>query len=525
MRLKIFPVIALVLITLVACKKEKTNWGSSWRAPLFQDTVGFSSLIDSNKITVESDNSLRLTLEESLLKLDLFEFLNLPDTSVVQNYNLPFSSLSVNAGASFVNDIQEFVFDLGDVQLSDIIIARGEAKVIIENPIDEPAIFNISLPGVTKNGVEFSQVKTIPPAVNGVNGRNELVFDFTDYHLNLRGEDGNSFNKLQSQMLVSTDPGGNDVVVTNQDVFKFTLDISELEVKYAKGYFGQINLSDTISYDVQELANLVDGTIDIDDVTIDFRVRNGVNVNGEINLSKLSSENIDGNIVQLQSAQINTAQSVNAAQSTFNTTQPSNAFYNFTSLNSNIEDFIENLGYRYEVGYNVSINPWGNTSGGYDEIFEGAVIDLALITDIPLRIAMNDLHYRDTIEFDVQQNFDGNHVKSGDFILNVKNSFPFGGSFSLSLLGENNNVLTTISSEESILPAYTETTTSINSFPQVENNLIFSLTENDVIQLNNASQIVIDFKVSGASNTLQTVYKESELILQLLTDFQFQHAL
>ena len=525
MRMKIFSVITLVLFALISCKKEKTTWGTSWRAPLFEDTVGFSSLIDSNKITVQSDNSLRLNLEESLLQLDLFEFLNLPDTSVVQDYNLPFASLSVTAGASFVNDIQEFVFDLGDVQLTDIIIARGEARVIIENPIEEPAIFNISLPGVTKNGVEFSQIKTIPPAVNGVNGKDELVFDFADYHLDLRGEDGNSFNKLQSQMLVSTDPVGNDVLVTNQDVFKFTLDISELEVKYARGYFGQINLSDTVSYDVKELGNLIDGSIDIDDVNIDFRVRNGVNVNGEINLSKLSSEDVDGNIVNMTSGQINTAQSVNAAQSDFSTTQPSDAFFNFTSLNSNIEDFIENLGYRYEVGYNVSINPWGNTSGGYDEIFEGALIDLAIITDIPMRIALNDLHYRDTIDFDVKQNLDGNYVKSGDMILKVKNSFPFGGNFSLSFLNEDQQILTTISSTETIVPAYTEVANSINGFPSNENELTYTLTETDVAHLNNAPSIVIDFKVDGANNALQTIYKESELILQLLTDFEFQHAL
>ncbi|MDX1447224.1 hypothetical protein [Lishizhenia sp.] len=482
-------------------------------------------MVDSNQIGVASDHSLNLTLDQNLLEADLFEYLNIPDTSVVQEFSLNFLNWYVAPGGSIPTDVTEFEFLLGDVELNNVVISEGQASVEIENPLIEPTIFTITFPGVTKNGQVFTQTKEIPAAQNGVPGMDVLNFDFSDYQLDLTGENGTAFNKLESQLVVSLSPDGNGVNVTNTDVFRFTLDISELKLKYARGYFGNIHITDTETLYVDELNNIISGLIDVENVDLSFYVENGVNVNGELTLELLQSKAKDGTTVDLQNPQINVAQSLNAAQSVNGTQTPGEAFFNFTSTNSNIEDFIENLGSSYTVAYDIEINPWGNTSGGYDEILEGSAFSLDLRSNMPLALGVQDLLYRDTIDFELTQDLEGNHLNSGRLILNTKNSFPFSGSVGLKVLDENKQVLTSLSAGSTIQEAYAAAVTNLSDFPFVENQLIFTLSEGDVELMNQAKYIGLEFKVDAANNDVQQIYLESKLILELLTDFEFSHAL
>lgn len=513
------------LIFLFACRKEKTTWGTAWRAPLFQDTLSFQKLIDSNQIGVQSDHSLQLTLNQSLFNADLFEYLNIPDTSVVQEFSLGFSNWYVGPGGSIPTDVTEFEFLLDDVELSEVIIKQGQASVKIENPLSEPAIFSITFPGVLKNGVPFTEMKEVPAAVNGVPGTDVISFDFSDYLLDLTGENGSAFNKLVSQLVVSLSADGNGVNITNSDVFKFTLTISELKLKYARGYFGNIHIADTARLNVKEFNNVVGGSVDFDDVNLSIQVENGVNVNGELTLDVLRSEKANGSFVDLQSPYINVAQSINAAQSNNGVQTSSETLLNFNSTNSNIESFLEHLGSNYKVGYDLEINPWGNTSGGYDEIYEGSSFGVSLQSDMPLALGIADLVYNDTIKVDLKQDLEGNHLNKGSFLLNVQNSFPFSGAFELQLLDENKKVLSTLSSSSKIEGAYATAVNSFIDFPFTENALLYTLSEEQVSLINQTSFIAISLLVDGPNQDVQQVYLESKLILELLTDFEFSHAL
>lgn len=524
MKLNKIPLLVLLFFMALSCKKEATKWNTNWRTPLFYDTLGFQQLIDSNQIAVGTNDALQLTLNTKVFELDLFDLLNIPDTSLVQDYSIPVNNWFVSPGGSIPVDVTEFEFVLDDVELSTVIIKEGQASIRIENPLVEPTIFTITFPGVTKNGVVFTQAKEVPAAVNGVPGLDVITFDFSDYKFDLTGVDGNGFNLLESQLEVSLSSTANGVNITNQDVFKFYLDISELKIKYAKGYFGNIALSDTLDVKVKEIANLVNGSVDFDDVNISLEVRNGVNVNGQINLTLLESVATYGNVVEMQSAQLNVAQNINAAQSINGILVESEAYYNFTSLNSNIEDFLENLGDVYNVGYALEINPWGNTSGGYDEIYEGSLFGVYLRIDMPMAIGLQDLVYRDTFDFDLQQDLEAYHINHGKFIVNTVNSFPFSAGMSLVLLDENGMELTTLATSTDIQEAYATYTSGTTSLPTVEGQLEFALTEAQVALLNQTSKIALQINVDATNNSVQQLYLDSRIVVEVLTDFEMSHA-
>ncbi|SFT56105.1 hypothetical protein SAMN05216474_1328 [Lishizhenia tianjinensis] len=524
MNKKILYLLSFVFF-LLACKKEKTTWDTNWRAPLFRDTLSFQRMIDSNQIGVENDHSLQLVLNQRVLDADLFEYLNIPDTSVVQEFSLNFLNFFVGPGGNIPTDVTEFEFVLDDVELNTVIIKEGVASVQIENPLVEPAIFTITFPGVSKNGVVFSQSKEIPAAVNGVAGKDVLSFDFSDYQLDLTGEDGTAFNKLESQLVVSLSPDGNGVNVTNNDVFRFTLNMTELKLKYARGYFGNIHIADTETFTLDEMNNIVSGAIDVANVNLGMYVENGVNVNGELTLELLQSTNKDGVVVNIQSPQLNVPQSLDAAQNSNGTSVPGDAFFNFTSTNSNVEDFIENLGSSYKVAYDLEINPWGNTSGGYDEIYENSRFSLDLRSNMPLALGVQDLLYRDTFDFELTQDLKGNHINAGSLILKAKNSFPFSGSVELKLLNDSKQVLTTLSSANMVTAAYGAQVTNLADFPSTENELIYTLSEEQVALINQAKYVGVEFKVDANNANVQQIYLESKLVLELFTDFELSHAL
>ena len=432
----------VVLIGLFSCKKEATVWNTNWSAPLINDTLDLSKLVNDTTLTA-SGGFYQLELERSLFDLNISELIDIPDTTITENFTFS-GTLTIGPGFNFVNSIEEHDMNIDDVQLKLIILKEGFIDVKVENPLATKTIFKVQLPGVSKGGIEFSQEYEAPASLNGVHGVVFESIDLSGYQMDLTGVNGGEVNFLRSQITVKTDPNGPSVEITPSDVTIVNATFRDVKVDYAKGYFGNQTFSDTTETQIDQLANVTNGTIDIPATTIEFIIENGIKVSAQAKLTTVSNENSSGNVVDLTGANVGALFDLNPASGSWSTLSPSIKTIIFDNSNSNIETYIENLGATHSLGYRMQLNPWGNVSGSNDELFSNSSLKVRMKVNMPLSIGIDNLILKDTFDIALNNDPDKTRIKSGELILEAKNGFPISGEVKIHFLNQNGDVLHTI---------------------------------------------------------------------------------
>lgn len=431
--------VLLLIFLMISCKKKKAVWYTDWSSPLINDTLTLNHLANDSTLS-EVGSFYELNLDRKLIDLDLAELIEIRDTIISEEFNTNIT-INLSPGFSFVNSIEEYSLDIEDVQLKTVVLKNAYLDVKVVNPLSTVTIFNITLPGITKNGVTFSNQYFAPSGTNLNPGIVDETINLSGYQIDLTGISGGEFNKLQSQITVSTDPIGPSVSMSPNQITKADVAFRDIKIDYARGYFGNKSFSDTILFDVPVLNNILSGLVDLPNTSIGFEIENGIKVSAEGTLTNISNENASGNTVNLLNDQIGTSFNINPATGNWNTINPSLKTILFNSSNSNIESYLENLGFKHELGYNFRLNPWGNVTGGWDELFPNSKISVSLNADMPLMIGVDQLILRDT--FDINFNQDGNIfiVNSGELLVETSNSFPYSAAIKLFFLDESGNIL------------------------------------------------------------------------------------
>lgn len=497
-----FLLLALVLV-FFSCRKEKTDWNSNWTAPIVNDTLSFKNLVNDSTIA-EAATIYTLDLTRTLLNVGIEEFLEIPDTTIDQSYSIVVPSLSIPPGFSIVNQVEEHTMDLDPIQLKKIRVSKGVIKLKIYNPVPEKVYFTVQLPGVTHMGVEFAQNYFAPAAVGSSPGTVEAQLDISGYDINLTGVSGGEVNVLQSKLVINTDPFGASVTVTNQQVFKVEARFEKIKVDYAKGYFGHKIISDTLIQSIDLLNGLVAGSIDLPESAIQFEISNGMKIEGRATITKLTNTNTLGSTVAMSNSQIGSPIYLDAA--TGNVSSFTNAMQtiSFDGSNSNLEQYLENLGNKHTIGYKIELNPWGNTSGGNNEIFPESRLKVKFKAQMPMTIGADGLVLRDTFDFDVEQDLTKSHIESGVLVLDASNAFPMSANVKLYLLDENGNLLNMVNGSSKI-------ESSLYGFVDPKDNKLksnstvnFVLTEAALTNLSTVKKIAVEseFNTTNPSSSL-----------------------
>lgn len=483
----------LLTITLSSCKREKAFWTSDWQVPLINDSLTLSNLVEDSILTMTS-SSYELDFNKTVFELKLSDFVKIPDTTVNHSYALGISSFNVPAGASFVNDVQEHTISMGTVQLKKIHVKEGGIKLTVKNPVAAKMFFTVQIPGATKNGVLLTKsIETLPGSIADPYITSIFV-DLAGYELDLRGEDLHSFNKIQTRLEVKTDPLGSDVTITNQDVMQFVAEMKNIRLEYARGYFGNTFYSDTIVETIEALNAIQSGLIDFDAATLGLEIENGLKVAGKFKIISLKSTNLEGNTVVLTHPMLDTWTNLSAAVGSEWNLNPSTTSLNFNGSNSNLEQLLENHGGKNEIAYQIQLNPWGNTSGGWDEVFDAHPLKVKMAANMPLNIGLNDLIVQDTFAFSLKQNTEKTHIQSGVIWLNYTNAFPLQGLITLYLLDENDALLGTISATDEVISS--EYGTLVNGLKQKQSSVQFAVPESLLDQLDYTKKMVVKLKLN-----------------------------
>lgn len=516
----VFISVVLAILVLAQCRKEPSSWSTSWTAPLVRDTLRIADYVNDSTLGINTDQSIQVILERDLVDFDINDLLELPDTTIDQSFSINVLGISLSPGSTFIDDVKEHEFSLGGAALTEARISEGSARVTIKNPIAEGGIFNVELPGVTKDGVTFAQSEFVPGASGGVPSSKTFQLDLSGYSIDMTGESGDSYNLLQSKMTVTTDPNGSSVQVTNQDIFEFKVTFQGLKMEYGKGYFGQQTFSDTSLVDLEALNAVAGGNVNIENVDFDIILFNGVKAEARAKITKLASINYQDNVVELSHPYFNQALNINPALWDWQTLTPSERVFTFDQSTTNIISFIENLGNRYELGYSIELNPYGNTSGGMNELFRDSRIGVRLEANFPLVLGANNLTLRDTFEFSYEEKERLIEVQEGAFLLSTKNTFPYGGEIQLRLLDSEYNELDVIEQTDMVDPAPLNGSGDAHVLQDQETAI--RLTAEEVLSLNDAAYIEVQVVFNSATNSNNVVYSNAAIEFLLRANFKLK---
>lgn len=436
------------LLIFVACRKESINWNSNYAVPVIKDRLTLNDLVNDTTITVDTNNNFQVNLERELVRLDLSDIVKIPDTTISESYAVPVAG-NIPPGFEFVNEIEENVIELGDILLKEVGVKKGVFEVELSNPYPTDVLFRLELIGVSKNQVPFVVEEVVGPGTNNNPTSILKEYSFEGYTMDLTGISGGESNVLQSRITVKSDENGPAVYSTPSFMTTIHAKIKDLNVDYARGYFGQQTLKDTVTTNIEVMNIIQGGYLDLPNIDLDLTLTNGVKVDGRLKIAEVIGTNVNGQTVSLQHVGIGQTRNVNRALGAYQTLDPSELNYSFNSTNSNIEAFLENLPKDIQVVYELEINPNGNISGSNDEFFPNSFISFDLDFEMPLAPKFNPLTLSDTLE----ANFTGllavvSKVNEAEIALQFQNAFPIALTGDLVFLDENDEALMLIESIE-----------------------------------------------------------------------------
>ncbi len=495
-----FSLLMICVFLLISCRKEKAKWDTAWVAPIVNDTLNLTNLVNDSTLTVSSSGYYEVDLTRTLIDWGIENIVTIPDTSIEHTFVSVVPSLSVPPGFSFVNEVEEHELNVQDVQLKKIRVSSGTIEMKVFNPLPTKAFFTVQLPGVVKNGIEFQEQYAVLGGTTTNPGIQTATLDLSGYELDLTGDTGGEYNKLQSRLIISTDPVGPTVTLTDAQEFNVEAKFSGIKVDYARGYFGNKVVEESNELLIDFLSMVTSGSIDIPSPQLQLIITNGMKIAASATVNGLSNTNYSGTTIDLSSSTIGTPLFIDPATGSWNTLTNSIKTISFTSSNSNLESYLENLGNKHTIDYRLELNPWGNVSGGWNEIFPSSRFKVQFNAQMPLAVGADGLTLRDTFDFKLKQNTDATHISSGELVLTANNAFPFSSKINLILLDENGVSLGQVNGNNDVASSVGGTANSSGLLVSTS-EVVFSLPESLLSKLSEVKFVAVkaEFNTPDAS--------------------------
>jgi hypothetical protein len=515
----------LLSVAIVSCKKEKTSWDSNWHVPVVEDTLDLSNLVNDSTLNV-SGGFYNVDLTRTLFDIGIQDIIKIPDTTITHSFVSAVQSLNVPPGFSFVNEIEEHELNVENVQLKKIRVSGGTIEMKVFNPLGTKAFFTVQLPGAIKNGVAFQEQYVVEAGTVQNPASKTATISLAGYELDLTGISGGGFNLLQSQLIINSDPLGPSVTITNNQLFNVEANFKNITVDYARGYFGNQVLEETKLLPLELMNAVIAGSVDLPETSLTFEIENGMKLGAKATLVSLQNTNSAGNTVQLAASQLGIPVFLNPATGSWNGLNPSYESIVFDASNSNLEAYLENLGNEHEVGYKLELNPWGNISGGWDEIFPNSRLRVKVKAQLPLALGANGLTVCDTFDLNLEQKSDRSRINSGKITLDATNAFPFSCGVTLHLLDANNNVLHVVQGESDLLSSVYGSLDPFDGLMKKASQVVFNLSESAVSDINLIKKVVVIAELntpnSAGSNQQVQIPAGGFLAVKLRAAFEFK---
>jgi hypothetical protein len=504
---------------MFGCKKDRDplSWNVAVLAPLIYGDLTINNLLKDTIISTNSDESIQLKFSSNLYSLNFDSLVKIPDTIIKNDYTIPYiAGLTVNPGQIFVSEPEDVYLNLNDVELTKLIVSGGNIFYSLKSNIPAEIVYEYQIINALDNqGQPFSKTIVVP-ASTSINSVKTGSFDLSGYSINLTGTNGNVYNTLSTLIQIKlSDNNSSDVLINNEDSVYIENKISNLSIEYAEGYFGnQVTSVVNNKSAIAQMSNIVDGSIDLEQVSVDFNIVNGIGADAAFTVQNLTS--VKGNSqIPLSHALIGSQNHINRAYKTgvdINSTKFSSSF---TSTNSNVENWIENLPDSVLYSLNLELNPLGNVSAHHDFISSEAPFEVNMNVDMPLSFLADNLTLIDTITID-SDNLE--QVVKGKLKINIENGFPLGAKLSL----KNIALTEELFSSSPIISGLIDNQGVVIESSHSDLEISFSEEAIDELKVNNQLIIQVKFDSPPSSNLL-VIYDYYNLRFNVVTDFIYQN--
>ena len=444
-----FALAVAVMAAAPGCRKvsEKPTWDIDLLAPLVRTTFTLRDLLADSLIQTDAQGAVTLVYSGSLFEVDLDTVLTAPDTTFTYSYALPFPGpLDFPPGVNFFNQVDVQRFDLDELALRDLILREGRLELRLTNMVQSRILGSIQIPAAQFAGggnTLLTEAEAGTPAAPTVSVSSR---DLAGARFDLRGPQMNAVNTLQTILGAQLDPDGQGATVTDQDSLIIEASYFGLVPEYARGFFGQREVSAGPTEDDLGLFDaLVGGTLDLDEAHLVLKVTNGFGVDLQLRMHELVAINTrTGASVPLQHALFNGPLNLTRAIDLGTGPQPTTITRTISTANSNITSFIEALPDRARYAIDLSLNPLGDISNGNDFLYHSSELKADIDLEVPLRLIANELTLQSTSTPDLPGTANGHALQSGTLNLFATNGFPMSARIVLDLIDDEGEVVASI---------------------------------------------------------------------------------
>lgn len=507
-------------LVLGACKKESTRWNTDWNAPIAYGHLTIENMIPAKFSSVNSDDYLSIVINKPILTFSLDTLLDLPDTTISRRLSTGIPSATFDPDDEILYEYDQ-QYTLGEIELKAVRFKEGTATIDVLSPWGGKLEVDFSLPNTTKGGVVLNRLYYLDAGTpeNQANGVD--VIDLSGHLMEMTGLDKNQFNTFTGKMLIGSNEEVNEFTVSNLDSITYDFTFNDLVADYARGYFGTYAFGDTSGFDLGFMDKIVAGSVDLDSIRLDLKIRNGFNLIAQSKITQLTGINTkSGAAVELDFPLKNTTININRADGGLYDYVPSEYPITINNSNSNVIEFLENLSDSVVVGYDLNINPYGNITGGDDEFFPDSKMEFYLDGEFPLNFGANNLTIQDTLKIDFDLPDNQTTLKEGTLHLDYVNAFPFGAAIKVYLLDDQDNRIDSLHNESQITAAnYNEATFETTPY---KNTMTFPVPNAKIKHLEEANRLIVSVAFSSDGGEKVKIKPNTFFDFNLRSDLQIK---
>ena len=463
-------------------------------------------------LQADANGLLRFTVSDTLTDIPLDSLVQVPDTTVLLSFSLPFSGgpFNIPAGTEVFSNDENVTLNVGDVQLKEIRIKSGFLSYQISSEINGELDVRYDLPGVQFNGTGTTLEAGTQPGTAGAPFLFGDQIDLTGYVFDLTGPNEVDYNTVTGELSVDVSADASSAAeVFGTDSLKIELNFEEVEIAYARGFFGErnIDLNDGFSFDSN--LQISGNSILFESMTFNLELKNYIGVDVQLDIESLNAERADLSPLPLNHNLTENTQFITRATEVGNNVVPTINAYELNENNSNLNEWVGRIPDSVSIEAGVLVNPLGDISGGNDFVYTDQALELIYHVDVPLCLGAEGIVLTDTLALDSLDNLPGG---SGEVLLYIKNSFPIGGELRLSRVGADNMQLTSALLEPGSFIDFNVTNVpSVNVIPIV-------LTEEDLDAFAMGSELLLSVNLVTDANEVVKLTGDEFMDVKMILD-------
>lgn len=411
----------VAFVSLWGCRKEPTTWSVDVHLPVMDVLVDWADVLPADaSLELEPDEVAHLIWRGPLATLDVSDLAQIPDTTVTNELTPDFigGPIPVPPGNTLLDQAEDIAFNVDGAEFRALTLDSGFLAWSVESTTDGYVELRYDFPGVIKDGEPVVLEIVLPPATT-VGGLASAagVLDIAGATVDFTGVSGSERNRIASNLVIGTPEDITDTAqVFGDDSIRVAMTFTGMQVRDIEGYFGnfEVELNENVS--VFDPGTFPAGLLGLSPQRADLKLINGMGADLRLNLGTLALSGNDMSHPDLDVDQFIARADWSAGAPPTTDTWSMNLLETsppFFDLFAQLPEDLTAMG-------TLELNPLGDVSGGNDYFHKDFAPSLNLDLDLPLRVALTDLLFRDTLRISATEvpDFDG------VIALSIRNGFP-----------------------------------------------------------------------------------------------------